>query len=166
MRKYRSEQQVLDALQIPDWRHMSKDKIMGFASQLPYMDPEVAKAALAQFPEFSNLSVELVKQIKENLETIISKEKDVDSAILNQDRIIIDNLLSQLAESSDNEKQKYIDAIIKIQEDEKEFASQHRKDMFNHFLAICATISAISASAAAAIGAATALKNNDTSNDT
>lgn len=165
MRKYRSEQQVLDALQIPDWRHMSKDKIMGFASQLPYMDPEVAKAALAQFPEFSNLSVELVKQIKENLETIISKEKDVDSAILNQDRIIIDNLLSQLAESSDNEKQKYIDAIIKIQEGEKEFASQHRKDMFNHFLTICATISAISASAAAAIGAATALKNNDTSND-
>lgn len=165
MRKYRSEQQVLDALQIPDWRHMSKDKIMGFASQLPYMSPEVAKAALAQFPEFSNLSVELVKQIKENLETIISKEKDVDSAILNQDRIIIDNLLSQLAESSDNEKQKYIGAIIKIQEDEKEFASQHRKDMFNHFLTICATISAISASAAAAIGAATALKNNDTSND-
>lgn len=65
MRKYHSEQQVLDALQIPDWRHMLKDKIMGFASQ-------------------------------------------------------------------------------------------HRKDMFNHFLAICA---------AAAIGAATALKNNDTSND-
>lgn len=27
MRKYRSEQQI------PDWRHMSKDKIMGFASQ-------------------------------------------------------------------------------------------------------------------------------------
>ena len=74
MRKYRSEQQVLDALQIPDWRHMSKDKIMGFASQ-------------------------------------------------------------------------------------------HRKDMLNHFLAICATISVISASAAAAIGAATALKNNDTPND-
>ena len=49
-----------------------------------------------QFPEFSNLSAELVKQMKENLETIISKEKDVDSAILNQDRIIIDNLLSQL----------------------------------------------------------------------
>lgn len=39
------------------------------------------------------------------------------------------------------------------------------KDMFNHFLTICVTISAISASAAAAIGAVTALKNNDTSND-
>lgn len=51
--KYISEQRVLNELNIEDWRHLSKDKIMAFASELPYMDPEVAKAAIAQFPKFA-----------------------------------------------------------------------------------------------------------------
>ncbi|WP_156951394.1 hypothetical protein [Lacrimispora aerotolerans] len=41
-----TEQKVLNKLDIPDFRHMTKDKVMGFASMLPDMDPEVAKKAL------------------------------------------------------------------------------------------------------------------------
>ncbi len=48
-----SEQEVLRRLNIPDFRHLSKEKVMSFASLLPYMDPATAQKALDQFPDFA-----------------------------------------------------------------------------------------------------------------
>ena len=56
MKRTISEQKVLKKLGISDFRHMTKDKIVTFASMLPYMDPEVAKKALDQFPSFKELA--------------------------------------------------------------------------------------------------------------
>lgn len=53
MRYNLSEKKVLKKLGIEDFRHMTKDKIVQFASMLPQMDPEVAKKALEQFPATS-----------------------------------------------------------------------------------------------------------------
>lgn len=41
-----TEQQVLQVLNIPDFRHLSKDTVMAFASMVSDMDPDVAKKAL------------------------------------------------------------------------------------------------------------------------
>ena len=68
MKKNLTEQQVLKKLDIPDFRHLSKDKVMKFASMLPNMDPEVAKKALEQFPEFAKTSKEMLVDYKEILE--------------------------------------------------------------------------------------------------
>jgi len=38
-----SEKRVLSKLGIADFRQMTKDKVVKFASMLPYMDPEIAK---------------------------------------------------------------------------------------------------------------------------
>lgn len=38
MKKYLTEQEILEKLDIPDWRHMSKNKVTAFISSLPYMD--------------------------------------------------------------------------------------------------------------------------------
>lgn len=46
MNRILTEQNVLNKLGISDFRHMAKDKIVKFASMLPYMDPEVAEKAL------------------------------------------------------------------------------------------------------------------------
>ena len=59
-----SEKKVLKKLGIPDFRHMTKDKVMSFATMLPYMDPEVAKKALEQFPSFKDLAGDMVTQYK------------------------------------------------------------------------------------------------------
>lgn len=65
MHRTLSEQNVLKLLDIPDFRHMSKDKVVAFASMLPRMNPEVAKAALAQIPEYVKLASEIVRTYKE-----------------------------------------------------------------------------------------------------
>ena len=43
-----TEQQVLNKLGIPDFRHLSKNNVMQFASILNEMDPAVAVKALEQ----------------------------------------------------------------------------------------------------------------------
>ena len=53
MSKTITEQKGLNKLDILDLRHITKDKVMGFESMLPDMDPEVAKKVLEQFPEFA-----------------------------------------------------------------------------------------------------------------
>lgn len=76
MDKKLSEVEVLKALDISDFRHMTKDKVMSFASMLRDMDPEVAKQVLEQIPEFARLSLEALQDYKE----IIEKAQDNASA--------------------------------------------------------------------------------------
>ena len=67
-----TEKQVLKKLDIPDFRHLSKDKIMTFFSMLPNMDPEVAKKALEQFPDLSAALTEMVGQYKAIVSDILA----------------------------------------------------------------------------------------------
>ena len=68
MSKSLSEAKVLKALDIPDFRHMTKDKVVSFVSMLPNMDPEVAKKALEQFPEFAKTTLEIVERLKASID--------------------------------------------------------------------------------------------------
>lgn len=68
MNKSLSEAKVLKALDIPDFRHMTKDKVVSFVSMLPNMDPEVAKKALEQFPEFAKTTLEIVERLKASID--------------------------------------------------------------------------------------------------
>ena len=49
-----TEAQVLKKLDIVDFRHLTKEKVMSMATMLDKMDPEVAKEALEQFPELAS----------------------------------------------------------------------------------------------------------------
>lgn len=74
-----SEEKVLRQLKIDDFRHLSKDTVMRFASSIPKMDPEVAKKALEQFPNFVNAVKDGVVEYKEVAENVIkSGDKDHD----------------------------------------------------------------------------------------
>lgn len=62
------EQKVLKKLNIEDFRHLTKDKVITMASMLDKMDPEVAKKAIEQFPEFANTTKEILNEYKEILD--------------------------------------------------------------------------------------------------
>ena len=68
MKKTLDEKKVLRKLGIDDFRHMTKDKVMVMASMLDKMDPEVAKKALEQFPDFSNTMKDILVEYKSTLE--------------------------------------------------------------------------------------------------
>lgn len=63
-----SEAQVLKKLEIADFRHLTKDKVMSMATMLDKMDPEVAKKALEQFPEFASTMRQMLSDYKQSLD--------------------------------------------------------------------------------------------------
>lgn len=71
-----TEVQVLKKLDIPDFRHLSKDKVIAFASMIPKMDPEVAKKALEQFPNFASTTLDVMKEYRGVIENVLQDDKE------------------------------------------------------------------------------------------
>ena len=71
-----SEQDVLKILEIPDFRHLSKDKVMSFASMLPCMDPETAMKAIEQFPHYAEAFKEALGDFKEVVSTSLKSNDE------------------------------------------------------------------------------------------
>lgn len=76
MRRTLSEKQVLKKLNIVDFRHLTKEKVMSMASMLDRMDPDVAKKALEQFPEFTNTMRQILFEYKKSLDEGIRQNAD------------------------------------------------------------------------------------------
>ena len=83
------------------FRHLSKDKVIKFASMVPNMQPEVAKKALEQFPNFASTSLDLMRDYKEIFEEAIADEREgaqvtyeMYRRIMDSDQKILENELS------------------------------------------------------------------------
>lgn len=76
MSRQLSEKQVLEMLGIPDFRHLSKDRIMSFTSALPQMEPQVAIAALQQVPHFADTSLEIMRIYKETVSQTLAEDQE------------------------------------------------------------------------------------------
>ena len=74
MSKKMNEKQVLRKLGIENFRQMTKDKVMSFASALPEMDPEVAKKALEQFPHFIDMAKQVILNMKDHIQKFIEHD--------------------------------------------------------------------------------------------
>lgn len=84
-----TEAQVLKKLDIVDFRHLTKEKVMSMATMLDKMDPEVAKKALEQFPDFSNTMRQILSEYHQMLnEGIIQNSNGVKSYYDTCDAII------------------------------------------------------------------------------
>ena len=76
MSKMLCEQKVLKKLGIDDFRHLPKDKVVTLALMLDEMEPEVAKKALEQFPDFSNTMREVFGAYRAVLEKSLEVDKE------------------------------------------------------------------------------------------
>lgn len=131
-----SEKEVLEKLDIPNFRHMSKDKIMSFCSMLPDMDTEVARMAFEKFPDFAKMSSDIMlcfkemvgSAIKDNAANMREFNASCDAIIyslnslLHQKRIkkkeravIINNILQvlQIKAQKDKDNKEWLGNIIK-----------------------------------------------------
>lgn len=123
-----TEEQLLKTLDIPDWRYMSKDKLITFASNMAYLDPVVAQKALEQFPEFKSMSQELVSILKSSLDSANnSADKSIEKAYeLNAK--ILDSLDRRLNRRFllPGERKQIIDAMLEVSDNIKEMDKEHK----------------------------------------
>lgn len=111
-----SEQKVLKKLGIDDFRHLTKDKVISMASMLDKMDPEVAKKAIEQFPDFSNTMKEVFAELKSSLDAaLVNNAESVQSFYETCDTIIesCKDLLDK-EELSFEEKNQIIEKMISV----------------------------------------------------
>ena len=105
-----TEKKVLKKLQIPDFKHMTKDKVVRFVSLIPRMDPEVAKAAIAQFPEFKDLASDIVIAFKQAIDNILEKNGESQQVFYDACNSIIESLKKELeADTIDSEERDRIE---------------------------------------------------------
>ncbi|MBM6807524.1 hypothetical protein [Faecalicoccus pleomorphus] len=116
MEKTLTEQAVLKKLGIPDFRHLSKDKVIEFASMLDRMDPQVAIKAIEQFPEFAKTSLEALKDYKSVIEKAFEKNKESSQKCFDMYNEIIKTLQESLdkPDLSFEERKYYIDKMFEI----------------------------------------------------
>lgn len=118
MSKPLSEEKVLKQLNISDFRHLSKDTVMKFASSIQKMDPEVAKKALEQFPDFADAVKDGVSEYKEVAKEVIkSSDKDHDKLLnmIESEHQALVNILSDDNLSLDD-KFKIMERLDSLQE--------------------------------------------------
>lgn len=77
-----TEQKLLKKLNIEDFTHMSKEKLIAFASSIHKMDPEVAKAAIAQFPNFKELASECINENMDLIKNLVNKSQAENGKVL------------------------------------------------------------------------------------
>ena len=71
-----SEKRTLKKLGIDDFRHLTKANVVQLASMVDKMEPEVAKKALEQFPEFSGTVKTILLDYKELLNRAIDSDNE------------------------------------------------------------------------------------------
>ncbi len=109
MSKTLTEQKVLKKLNIEDFRHLTKDKVISMATLLDKMDPEVAKKAIEQFPDFSNAMKDIFAEYRKTLDKALdSDEKSVASFYDTCDAIITTCQKELDKEELSFEERKYI----------------------------------------------------------
>lgn len=99
-KRYLSEAAVKKALKIDSFRNLSKDKVMQFASMIPYMDKDVAMAIINQFPEFVEFGKMAISSYMQLCDTILEKNNECQVAVIKGYQTILD-ALSRKMEADD-----------------------------------------------------------------
>lgn len=158
-----TEQQVLKKLKIEDFRHLTKDKVIAMASMLDKMDPEVAKKALEQFPDFANTMKEVLVQYKENLDTLLKENGDSVKAYYDSCDAILSSLQKELdrEELSFDERKYIIDKMLEVNQMKGMKDTENKK--FLATLAMCgvAAVTVVAGTLAAVLGANTQIASKD-----
>lgn len=145
-----TELQVLKKLDIPDFRHLTKDKVIAFASMIPKMDPEVAKKALEQFPNFASASLDIMKEYRGILEEAMQDDRESTQVCYDMYNRVMDSLEKILHEEDLTfEEKTYILDQMKAVADE---VSRKDYEKANNRLKVLGIAGGVAASIVAVLG--------------
>lgn len=166
MVKLLTEQKVLKKLDIVDFRHLTKDKVITMASMLDKIDPEVAKKALEQFPEFSSTAKEIVSEYKDTLDKCLDTNKESTKSYYDLCNSLIETLQKELEKDNNSfEERKYImDMMYKLSKDVGEKDSENKKFIISLAIIGASAIGSAIYAVASVLGANAKFENNDMDN--
>ena len=161
-----NEKRALKKLGIDDFRHLTKANVVQLASMVDKMEPEVAKKALEQFPEFSDTVKTILLDYKEllnkaadsNNESLRASYKTYNSIILSlQTELEKDNI-------SFDERKYIIEQMKDIAKAVDKKDSENKKWLAKMAMIAGATVVGVAAVLGSVLGANTNFQQIDTEN--
>lgn len=149
-----TEQKVLKKLQIEDFRHLTKDKVISMATMLDKMDPEVAKKALEQFPNFSSTMKEILSEYKQSLDKALESNNESVKSYYDTCDVLIascQNILEQ-DNLSFEQKKEVIDIMIDITKMKGDKDSENKKFIISMAVTGCVALGSVALALLAALG--------------
>lgn len=89
-----SEEKALRKLGISDFRHLSKEKAIQLVSMLDRVDPEVAKKALEQYPQFAKVGIQALVDWKETVGNALVENGKMSADIMREFDAVLSTLRS------------------------------------------------------------------------
>ena len=105
-RRYVNENAVKKALKIDSFRNLSKEKVMQFASMIPYMDKEVAMKVIDQFPVYADFGKAAIEQYTKTCDNILEKNKESQEAVIHGYQTILEVLAKKMDKENLTEEEK------------------------------------------------------------
>lgn len=163
MSKPLTEQKVLKKLGIQDFRHLTKDKVITMASMLDKMDPEVAKKAIEQFPDFSTTMKEILQDYKESLNRAQQSNDESVKSFYDSCDTIISALQKELEKDNYTfEEKKYIiDKMMEVNKLKGEKDSENKRFIATMALFSAAAVTVVAGVLSSALGGNTKLEMQD-----
>ena len=103
------EKQVLDLIKRTDFKNLSKNDFLSYASKLNELRPEVASQVIAQYPELANLIKATLTEYKGMLDSVISS----DDSSVNQ----VYGILNKEMDNAATSRAEYISFAEKVHAD-------------------------------------------------
>lgn len=140
MKKLLSEEKVKRKLGVKSFYELSKKQYMQFASMLNQMDPEVAKKALEQFPDFAQNTKEILSEYKETIHKVMENNQQSSQAYYDMSNEILASLIKELNkdELSCEERHYIMEKMFELQREIGAKDSENKK--FLASLAVCGTM--------------------------
>lgn len=162
-----TEVQVLKKLDIPDFRHLTKDKVIAFATMVPKMSPEVAKKALEQFPDFAATSLSVMREYKDVIEQLMEDDRESTQICYDMYNRVMDSLEKLLEDDNltFDEKTYILNQMREVAED----VSRKDSEKANNRIKIIGVVGGVAAGIVAVLGSAIGVnltsKRNDIADD-
>ena len=163
MSKPLTELKVLKKLGIEDFRHITKDKVITMASMLDKMDPEVAKKAIEQFPNFSDTMKEILHDYKESLDKAQEANAESVKSFYESSDLIISSLQKELERNDQTfEEKKYIiDKMMEVNKMKGDKDSENKKFIATMALVSVAAVGLVAGALSSALGGNTKIEMQD-----
>lgn len=167
MNRSLSEQKVLKKLGITDFRHLTKEKVISMAGLLDKMDPEVAKKAIEQFPNFSSTMKEILIEYRDSLNKAMDSNSESVQSFYDTCKSIIATCQKELDKDnlSFEERKSIIEQMLIVARMQDEKDSENKRFLGSIVLASLSAIAITAAALLTALGGKTTTSINDDDND-
>ena len=152
--RYLSEEAVKRALHIDSFRNLSKDKVMKFASMIPYMDKDVALSIINQFPTFADFGKTIISSYMEMCNSILARNNESQAAVIQGYQTILTALSKKMdnPEITEDERKSLTEDMISVADKIAEADLQNKKFLERMGTKALLCVSVIFAGIAAGIG--------------